>query len=583
MTMGRAVRRTLLVLLLLAVAAGAWMAWRAWQVRDDLAAASTSATQLRQALTGGDQAAAEAELAALQEHATSAADHTDGPIWSLAEQIPYVGDDAEAIAVVSRTTRDLAEEGLPPIVDSAAQLDAGSFAPKNGKMPVDGIAALQEPVAQASAAFAEADDELQSVETTGLLDVVGTRLAEVTDQVGEADATLAAAERAVEVLPGMLGQDGVRSYLLAFQNNAEVRAPGGMPGAMSLLAADNGRITLGRQVAPVDFPVQEQPVLPLTDEERTLFGPQLGTYIQDANFTPDFPRTAELMAAHWERNFDTPLDGVIAIDPVAVSYLLAVTGPVTVDGVTLTADNAVDELLNGTYLRLEDPREQDTFFRNVAQQVFTAVVSGTGDPTELVRALARGVEERRLLVSSFDDAEQAVISGSTIAGEFPTDATDRPQVGVHLNDATGSKMSYYLDYTVEVAPTTCTDGTQQLDGQLTIASNTPPDAANLPVWITGGGLYGVPAGSQIVVADLFAPAGGSISDLALDGKNVGAKARELDGRPVAQVVMFFEPGQELEVTWTMESGPDQPGDIDVTVTPGVQPENESSVVLSGCS
>ena len=46
---------------------------------------------------------------------------------------------------------------------------------------------------------------------------------------------------------------------------------------------------------------------------------------------------------------------MISIDPVALSYLLAVTGPVTVDGVTLTADNAVDELLNGTYLRLRGP------------------------------------------------------------------------------------------------------------------------------------------------------------------------------------------------------------------------------------
>ena len=47
-------------------------------------------------------------------------------------------------------------------------------------------------------------------------------------------------------------------------------------------------------------------------------------------------------------------------------------------------------------------------------------------------------------------------------------------------------------------------------------------------------------------------------------------------------MIFFEPGQSLEVTWTMESGPDQPGDIDVTVTPGVRAENESSVATSGC-
>ena len=41
----------------------------------------------------------------------------------------------------------------------------------------------------------------------------------------------------------------------------------------------------------------------------------------------------------------------MALDPVAMSYLLDGTGPVQVDGTTLTRDNVVDELLNKPYLR----------------------------------------------------------------------------------------------------------------------------------------------------------------------------------------------------------------------------------------
>jgi hypothetical protein len=47
---------------------------------------------------------------------------------------------------------------------------------------------------------------------------------------------------------------------------------------------------------------------------------------------------------------------VLATDPVALSYLLAVTGPVTVPGgQTLTATTAVRELLSDAYRTLTGP------------------------------------------------------------------------------------------------------------------------------------------------------------------------------------------------------------------------------------
>lgn len=37
----------------------------------------------------------------------------------------------------------------------------------------------------------------------------------------------------------------------------------------------------------------------LTAEERMLFTDKLGTDIRDVNFTPDFPRTGEIIRAMW--------------------------------------------------------------------------------------------------------------------------------------------------------------------------------------------------------------------------------------------------------------------------------------------
>ena len=80
-------------------------------------------------------------------------------------------------------------------------------------------------------------------------------------------------------------------------------------------------------------------------------------------------------------------DGVVLIDPVSVSYLLAATGPLDLgDGETLTADTAVALLLHDVYVRLPVDR-QDAFFADAARRIFDAVASGEADSALLARAL----------------------------------------------------------------------------------------------------------------------------------------------------------------------------------------------------
>src|SRR3546814_10304129 len=148
------------------------------------------------------------------------------------------------------------------------------------------------------------------------------------------------------------------------------------------------------------------------------------------------------MAAHWKRKFDQKVDGVISIDPIALAYLLGGTGPVTVDGVTLTKANAVDELLNKTYLK-RSGAEQNEFFEKVAKQIFEKFSAGEGDPRKILEALARATDERRLLVPSFDGAEPATLAGTKAAGAV-SDGDGDGQIGVYLNDCTLSKKSSYL-------------------------------------------------------------------------------------------------------------------------------------------
>src|SRR3546814_19228347 len=61
----------------------------------------------------------------------------------------------------------------------------------------------------------------------------------------------------------------------------------------------------------------------------------------------------------WSADFPTgPVDGVFEVDALALRGLLAVIGPVELDGVNYTADNVVSEVLNEAYLRFDDAAER---------------------------------------------------------------------------------------------------------------------------------------------------------------------------------------------------------------------------------
>lgn len=553
---------------LLLLAAGAWCAWQAWQVSNDLEDAVNHADAFRAAVESGDPAAIEDELTALQQASAAAQDGTSGPTWSFLTALPVVGDDARGVRLVSDVVHDLSEDGLEPLVAVEERLDG--LLPQDGSVPVDVIAELAEPVARAERALVAAEEWLAAEDSSGYAGRLADRFEELEAEVVAARDAMASARIAVDLLPGMLGQDEPRDYLLVFQNNAEIRATGGLPGAVSLVHADRGALAITRQATGAQFGRAVDAPMSPTDPERRLYANVLTDYFLSSNMTPDVPRAAELWAARWEQEYpEDRVDGVLTLDTVALSYVLGATGPLEVDGVELTGDNVVDELLHNVYLRIEDPAEQDAFFAAVATAAFDRFTAGATNPTGLIEALARATNEGRVHVHSFDAAEQAELAGTTIAGELVTDADDRsPQIDVTVNDNTAAKMSYFLRYETDVNATYCTDGVQGFAGKMRLTSTATEEAKELPRYITGTeGL--APKGSQWVTVRLYGPAGGTVDDVTLNNKPLKPLRVDHDGRPVAQYYIELAPGQTVDVGWTMTSGPGQTADPRVRVTPSI--------------
>lgn len=560
----------------------AWTGWQAWQVSRSLTAAADDARDLQRAIDAGEPGRANQALNALRTHAEEADSRTDGPTWAALTKLPWLGDDADGVRVVSSVLTDLTIDGFADLTSVAADLDG--LAPSDGAIPVQRLVELQQPVTRARSAFASADGRLSAQSSEDFAPALRSPFDDLSQQVARAHDALSAAETALAVVPTMLGADGPRNYLLVFQNNAEVRATGGLPGAWARISAVDGRLSIEEQGTASAFGGERaEPILPLTEAEIDVYGPQLGEYFQDANFTPDFPRSAELWQAWMAARPDTPpIDGVLSLDPVTISYLLESTGPVDVAGTRLTAENAVEELLSRPYIE-EDGDAQDAFFATAARSVFDAVTTSVESPAALLRAVARGAREGRVHVASFVPQEEQALAGTPVEGAVPGQEDSQPSVFVALNDATGSKMSYYLRHRVTVESQSCQNQTQTLLGSMSLhQSITAAEAATLPRFVTGGGNFGVDAGKQLVISRIYGPVGGEISDLHIDGQVVDANVVELDGRPVTVVVTELSGPDDVLVTWKMTSAQGQVGATSVDVTPGVLPGDKSSTVATSC-
>ncbi len=396
----RSLWAVLLALLAVVLAAGGWFARQVLHARSDLTAAAAQARTLEDALASGDRAQAHDALTRLQTDAAGARSSTSGVLWRAGSHLPVVGGDLAAVRTVSSVLDDLSQKTLPPVVAVADSLDVANFRPHHGRLDLAPLRRLAPVTGPARRQVAAADERVRRIDTGALLPQLQGPVTELQDKLGEAARLVGSADTAARLLPSMLGGDGPRHYLVVFQNNAEVRATGGLPGAFAVVTADHGRISLGRQGALSSFPRFANPVLPLTAAEREIYTSQLGVYAGDTTLTPDFPRAAQLSRAMWRRVSGQQVDGVLSVDPVALSYLLSATGPVDLGGGRqLTAGNAVPLLLHDVYVKL-DPAAQDRFFAAAAGKVFAAVSSGQGDPRRLMSAIARGVDEGRVLVWS---------------------------------------------------------------------------------------------------------------------------------------------------------------------------------------
>ncbi|QWC83995.1 DUF4012 domain-containing protein [Nocardioidaceae bacterium] len=564
---------SLLALVIVLVGIGIWMALGALTAYERLSSAREDITELQQDVTDGNIAGIDARVASLRADTAEARDAVDTWAWRLAAYAPVLGDDVTALRTVVAVTDDLADGPAASLARAATTLTADALKPVDGRVPLEPLREAAPGVTAGFDGLVAARTDLGSLDTSGVAGPLADAVAELRGEVIDLVDRVALADRLVTLLPPMLGGDGPRRYLLLNQNTAEARSLGGIAGTAILVTANDGRIRLQRQVAGNTFGELEEPVLPLSLAEQSLYGIGLGTYFLNAPNTPDFPRAAELAAARWQRDVGQEVAGVLSVDPAALALLLRATGPVQVGGVELTADNAASLLLSGVYAALPDPTAQDEFFALAAKRVFDRLAAGRADVRVAAESLATAVEEGRLLLWSRRAGEQAELSGSPVAGELDGRDGRRPELGVYLFETTASKLSYYETLDVTTRPV-CSEGEPDPSGDIAVrvevGSQVPRSREareSLPDYVVAGS---DPLGTLRTQVFLYAPPEAGFGSVLVDGEPVGIRSVLHDGLFVAAVEVEVPPGGTVVVVTRLKdlsAAAARPGALAVRTTP----------------
>ncbi len=541
-------RRRSIVLWLVAVVALlliADAAWAGWTTRGSLVSAQEELEVGADALRAGDLTAATEHLRAAGEQAEAAEDFRMHPAALIGGFMPFIGDDVRAVAPLARAAGWASSAGLSAVdAADAAGWSGGDISVLEADGLVDlGVLERARPgLDDAATRLQLASEEIAGIDAGGLLPPLEEAVTDARSALGEQQELVVNVRDLASVLPPMLGADGPTRYMLAFQNLSAPRGTGGYLGFVGVLEAEDGRLTL----ASLD-PVSDVPLVPPVqvppDVERR-YGPfGVSTTMWASNYPPDVPTSSHIAMQIGEEGGVGPVDGVIWADTVWMADMLGATGPVssTAWPEPVTQENLV-EVFNRRLFESPDQASIDDLQARLGLDLWSALLTGSPEPTALTSAMSAGARSGHLAVYSTDAESQQTLERLGAAGVF--DPGENP-LAVVWQDASANRAGYFAEHTVGSQVTLGTDGSARARTTVTMR-NEAPDGP--PSELLGDG-RGMPVGSWGVDVEVYLPVGAIDPQVSVTGPSV-FDVDEALGHPVADAYLFADPGGRSAATVT---------------------------------
>lgn len=563
------------------VAVVGWLGFEAVAAKSHLEQARDSAQKTKDLLLSGNTDGATRLAEDAQSQARQARAATHSLPWSLISAIPVVGSPLKTTQQLSDVVLGLADDVLLPATQVGGSLSPDKLV--NGNSIDVAVLRDQEPrLAELSTAASRLDASAQAITNPAYVGAIRDARSQLQEQTSKLSQLLGNTALAAKLVPSMFGGDGPRTYLMGFQTPAEARGTGGLLGGFGVLRFEDGRATVDT-LAPNTELAKASAAIDLGPEfDKTYQWTNPYTDFRNSNLSPHFPYAAEIWQSMWEGQTKQQIDGVIAVDPIALSYLLGAVGPITMpDGELITEQNVVELTMSTAYARfppeykvfgngdvLTLPDRRKKYLQTIAGEAVKKLLGQSQSPRKILDALGKAASEGRIAVWSADPADQLALEETPLAHIVPDD--DAPYAHVVVNNLAGNKMDYYLRREIEVAADGCDE--DRRNSTITVRLTNTSNGKALPDAVAGlsGLIEGLPVnlpdGSMVSSVRVLATRGAQLMSVTSNGERIAATVNSERGHPSFEVQVAIPPGQSGDLVFRLTE-PTTPGEARVPVQP----------------
>ena len=564
------------------------LAVSAWRAHHDLVALRSKVPVLASQLEKQDLTHARVTAREVTGRAAAAQRWTHHPGWWLAAHIPGLRRYAEPTAEVTSAVDLAVNKVLAPSIRAADLLSSSSLRSGPGQINLVPLVDARHDLQRALLGSAQVPRQLK--QRADYPDVLRRPSDDLIAKLSDVQARLTSLDVTLNVVTSLLGANRPQRIFVAFQNNAEVRATGGLVGALGIVETNKGRITLAtvgsQNLVGGDFP---KPVLdfgPDFDYRYGSFG-TAQTFV-NSNTSAHFPYAGQIWKRMWElRHPGQTIDAAVALDPVALSYVLRATGSVTVAGHVLDDKTLVPYVESQIYTEFTAKQTELRKQRlaDVVKAVFQKLIDApsSAEPA-LAEALRQSTRERRLLVWSDDKTVEAAVE-PTLAGGAVPDKDTAPYAQLVLTNEAGSKLDYYISTTLTYSGEPCGAKTERNTKVVATIHNDAP-TSGLPPYVTiradantVEGSRG--AGAERLQVSLYATRDANFTGVRINGVQTGAFNETDRGHPVFSVELTVPPNGSMTVEWDLVE-PSLKG-APVVLVPSTVTPSTATTTLPVCS
>jgi len=202
----------------------------------------------------------------------------------------------------------------------------------------------------------------------------------------------------LNAFPSLLGMKNSASYLVLVDNALQLRPGGGVVNAYGVVTLNKGKIE-DFHLAPVDTSdskIKGQSEMPFAFRR---YGGMTNVTLKNGLFDIDFSRNAKALANVFADESGTHVDGVITLDTTFLQQVVKLTGPIIVDGVSVSADNFYTSM-----------QSHPLFLSHFADALFSFLKTKPALSLPVSTAIVQAVHEKHVLAAFSDIGTQNVFT-----------------------------------------------------------------------------------------------------------------------------------------------------------------------------